>query len=157
MRCFNLLTADEAGFVLSSELVLLGTLGVIGATVGLSAAARSVNEELTELAFAFRSLDQSYHVEGTRSCRAWTAGSEFIQQDKEESIAELCASIEADEEILEQQLLDTERRLDELRRERDRELNERKSPDAPKGPKKSADGEKPRKKSKGEKKPRNEA
>ena len=67
------------------------------------------------------------------------------------------ASDLTDEEILEQQLLDTERRLDELRRERDRELNERKSPDAPKGPKKSADGEKPRKKSKGEKKPRNEA
>lgn len=74
MRTLHELWRDESGAVLSAEVVLLGTLGVIGATVGLSALSKSVNDELTELAFAIRSLDQSYGYEGMKGCRAWTAG-----------------------------------------------------------------------------------
>src|SRR5690606_4419320 len=55
------LWTDERGFVISSELVLLGTLGVLGATAGLHVAATAIDEELFDVACAFRSLDQSYY------------------------------------------------------------------------------------------------
>ncbi|MFG0334948.1 MAG: hypothetical protein ACF8TS_16450 [Maioricimonas sp. JB049] len=89
MQTLRELWRDECGAVLSAEVVLLGTLGVIGATVGLSALSKSVNDELTELAFAIRSLDQSYCYEGRTGCRSWTAGSCYIQPPVEESLAEL--------------------------------------------------------------------
>ena len=47
MNIFTRFLQDERGFVLSAEAVLLGTVGVIGATVGLGAVAESVNDELT--------------------------------------------------------------------------------------------------------------
>ncbi len=88
------LLRDEYGFVLSAESVLLGTVGVIGATVGLSAASKSVNDELTDVAMAFRSLDQSYCVEGASGCGSYTAGSSFAQVPVEQSLKELREEIE---------------------------------------------------------------
>lgn len=101
MRVLSKFLRDESGFVLSSEMVLVGTLGVVGATVGLSAAARSVNDELTEMAFAIRSLDQSYSYQGFSSGTAWTAGSEYTQPPVEESLAALREQIERDREAVE--------------------------------------------------------
>ncbi len=80
---------DEIGMILSAEAALLGTVAVIGTTVGLSAVSHSVNAELTEVASAFRSLDQSYHFEGRHGCGAWTAGSSYRQPCVEESLEEL--------------------------------------------------------------------
>ncbi len=94
MSILRSLWADECGAVLSAELVMVGALGVIGGTVGLAAASHSVNEELKEFAFAIRSLDQSYCIEGRQGCRAWTAGSCYQQPDVEESRAELQGMIE---------------------------------------------------------------
>lgn len=85
------LWTDERGFVISSELVLLGTLGILGATAGLHVAATAIDEELFEVAGAFRSLDQSYCVAGFSRGGAVTAGSAFIQQDVETSLADLRA------------------------------------------------------------------
>ncbi len=93
MSLFMQLLRDEQGFVLSAESVLLGTVGVIGATVGLSAVAKSVNDELTEVAMAFRSLDQSYHFEGASGCVACTAGSCYVQPPVEESLKQLAAEV----------------------------------------------------------------
>lgn len=87
------LASDEAGFILSSELVVLGTLGVVGATVGLNMVSRSVNEELKDLAFAIRSLDQSYATRGFSCCGAYTAGSCFTQRPVKESLAELACDV----------------------------------------------------------------
>ena len=81
---------DEGGAVMTAELALLGTVGVLGGVVGLNVMARSVNEELTDVAHAFRSLDQSYAYKGTRSCGAHVAGSSFQQEDVEKSLADLC-------------------------------------------------------------------
>ncbi len=86
MSLLHALWRDETGVVLSAELVLLGTLGVVGATVGLNAAAKSVNEEMTDFARDMRSLDQSYSVPGYRSCGAWKAGSSYRQEDVEVSL-----------------------------------------------------------------------
>lgn len=83
---------DETGVVLSAEVVTVGTLGVLGAVVGLNAAGNAIDGELKEFASAIRSLDQSYTVAGHQSCRAWTAGSCYRQQDVETSLAEICGT-----------------------------------------------------------------
>lgn len=82
---------DESGSILSAEMVLLGSVGVVGATVGLKSLSHSINSELQELSYAFRSLDQSYCLSGYKSAYACTAGSAYKQQDVRVSLAELKA------------------------------------------------------------------
>ena len=105
MNLFMRLLRDEHGFVLSAESMLLGTVGVIGATVGLSAVAQSVNDELTDVAMAFRSIDQSFHYEGASGCGACVAGSSYTQRSVEESQKHLRDEIEK-LKAQEQKLLD---------------------------------------------------
>lgn len=85
MNLFDTLWQDESGSVISAELVLLGTLGVVGVGVGAATVGDSVDAELEEVALSIRSLDQSYHVQGFRGCGAWTAGSSFTQPPVEGS------------------------------------------------------------------------
>ncbi len=85
---------DEAGYVLSAEAVTVGTLGVVGATVGMGAVSKSVNDELTETAFALRSLDQSFTIPEQRGAGSWTAGSVFVQPDQQQARAELGRYVE---------------------------------------------------------------
>jgi Flp pilus assembly pilin Flp len=54
------LLSDETGLVVSSELALVGTVGVLGMVVGLESVATAVTQELTDLSNAYRSLNQSY-------------------------------------------------------------------------------------------------
>src|SRR5712691_6719860 len=68
---------DETGAVVSAELAMVATLVVIGATVGLKTLSKSVNDELTDLAFAIRSFDQSFSVRQRRSAGACVAASCF--------------------------------------------------------------------------------
>ena len=82
---------DESGLVLSAEAVTIGTLGVVGAVVGLNAATTAVDQELKEFAGAIRSLDQSYGYVGHQSCRAWTAGSYYRQPPVQQALADLCS------------------------------------------------------------------
>ena len=56
--------ADEAGFVLSAELVLVLTLGVLALVVGLNAVAKAINQELFDLASAIGAISQSYYSSG---------------------------------------------------------------------------------------------
>ncbi|MGD9854687.1 MAG: hypothetical protein AB7U20_07020 [Planctomycetaceae bacterium] len=84
---------DDDGYLLSAEAVTVGTVGLVGATVGISAVSRSVNDELTEAAYAIRCLDQSYSIAEQRGIGAWTAGSKFVQPSLEISRAELDRSI----------------------------------------------------------------
>lgn len=108
MQPFQKLWQDERGVVLSAEVVMLGTLGVMGAVVGLNAASTAVDEELKEFAGAIRSLDQSYGYMGHQSCRAWTAGSYYRQQDVQQSLADLCGNADADVRAI-QRHVDTQR------------------------------------------------
>lgn len=91
MKLFHDLWTDEAGAVLSAEVVTVGTVAVLGTITGLSVAANAVDGELKDFAYAIRSLDQSYHIEGHKACGAYTAGSHFQQRDVQESIQALCA------------------------------------------------------------------
>lgn len=77
---------DECGALISAELVTVGTVAVVGMTVGLSAVSDAVNEELADLARAIRSLDQSYSFRGHFSRRGYSAGSQFTQRPVAESL-----------------------------------------------------------------------
>jgi hypothetical protein len=90
MRLFKKLWNDEAGMLLSAEAAILGTVAVVGVGAGMNVVATSVNEELKEVGYALRSLDQSYSIPDQKGCNgAWTAGSEYKQQPVEQSIKEL--------------------------------------------------------------------
>jgi hypothetical protein len=96
MQVIQKLWQDESGVVLSAEAVLLGTVGVLGAVVGLNSVSTAVDQELKEYAGAIRSLDQSYGYVGHQSCRAFTAGSYYRQQDVSLSLSDLCATGDTD-------------------------------------------------------------
>lgn len=51
---------DEAGFIVSAELVLIGSITVLTMVVGLAEVSYAVNSELTDCAAAFDSVNQSY-------------------------------------------------------------------------------------------------
>ncbi len=79
------LWTDECGFLISAELILIISLGVIGSVIGLTCLRNAVTAEFRDLAGAIRSLDQSYSFTGQQGCwtrcgiKAWTSGSSFIQ------------------------------------------------------------------------------
>jgi hypothetical protein len=67
MKTFNKLTQakkKQAGYVMTSELILLATLVVGGLTVGLTTMRDAVNAELEDVSEAIGSLDQSYAFDG---------------------------------------------------------------------------------------------
>jgi len=60
----KMLLNDEAGFIISAELVLVATLLVIGLIVGLSEVQHAVVSELNDVAEAIGSLNQCYSFSG---------------------------------------------------------------------------------------------
>lgn len=68
---------DQAGFILSAELVLILTVGVLAMVVGIHAIAKSVNHELVDVAQSFGAFNQSFHFNGFKGCKACVIGSEF--------------------------------------------------------------------------------
>jgi hypothetical protein len=83
MNLLKALRQDEYGVILSTEIVIIGSLLVIGLITGLTCLQKSVNGELQDLAGAIGALDQSYSFSGHRKsgyagqCCAYTAGSAF--------------------------------------------------------------------------------
>ena len=75
MNMFSRLWMDEAGFVVSSELVLVATLLVLGMIVGLSEVRNAVVQELTDLGQTFGTINQSYSFSGVTGHVSSTAGS----------------------------------------------------------------------------------
>ena len=61
---------DEAGFVVSAELVLIATILVIGLIVGLSEVSHGVNNELNDVGDAFGSVNQSFRYSGLQTGRS---------------------------------------------------------------------------------------
>lgn len=79
MKLLQKLWADEAGFIISAELVLVATIVVIGLIVGLATVRNQIVQELVDVGQAIGSISQSYAygaVNGaaTHSC-GWTDGS----------------------------------------------------------------------------------
>ncbi|MCA8988155.1 MAG: hypothetical protein KDA78_10960 [Planctomycetaceae bacterium] len=77
---------DEAGFIVSAELVLIATILVIGLIVGLSSIQHAVVAELNDVGDAIGNVNQSYWYTGFsaeksyghgRALKAYTRGSSF--------------------------------------------------------------------------------
>ena len=77
MKLLRTLWKDEAGAIISSELVLVATILVIGMIVGLAAVRNSVVAELADLAEAIGSIDQSFSFSQVTGHAALTEGSIF--------------------------------------------------------------------------------
>lgn len=71
------LNRDEAGFIVSAELVLVATIAVLAMIVGLSEVALNINNELEDVGSAFGNLNQTYQVYGTTGHKGSSAGSSF--------------------------------------------------------------------------------
>ena len=80
MKVLHLLWADEAGFVVSTELVLVATILVIGMTVGLVTVRDQVVQELGDVALAIGNVNQSYQYDGVKGHSSSTAGSSFADR-----------------------------------------------------------------------------
>ncbi len=91
------LSHDEAGFIVSAELVLIATLVVIGMIVGLSEVQHAVVAELNDVGDAIGRVNQSYCYSGFSkrswlwgSCGAFTSGSCFFD------VADVCDNNQCD-------------------------------------------------------------
>ena len=71
---------DDAGFVISSELVLVATILVIGMIAGLNTVKDSVVQELGDLSASIGSVSQSYTYNGITGHSSATAGSAYVDQ-----------------------------------------------------------------------------
>jgi hypothetical protein len=60
---------DESGVILSAEIVLVGTILVLGMIVGLVELQCSIIGELSDLSSAFGNFDQSFQVSGFASSK----------------------------------------------------------------------------------------
>jgi hypothetical protein len=77
----NILTAlknDENGFVVSAELVLIGTITVLGMIVGLTELSYGVNEELEDLGSAIGAINQTYYFTLACGKKGEVVGSTFL-------------------------------------------------------------------------------
>ncbi len=74
---FTNLIRDESGFVVSTELVIIATILVIGMLVGLTTIRDQVVTELADVADAISALDQSYAFSDITGHASSTAGTVF--------------------------------------------------------------------------------
>ena len=68
---------DEAGFILSAELVLISTIGVLSMVVGLSEVSIAINQELEDVASAFGAMNQSFRYQGLTGHGGTNNGTNF--------------------------------------------------------------------------------
>lgn len=68
LRTLKALYNDENGFIVSAELVLVLTIGVLAMVVGLHSVSKSVANELNDLASAFGAINQSFSYNGLSQC-----------------------------------------------------------------------------------------
>ncbi len=77
MNALYTLLNDEAGFIVSAELVLVATIAVLGMIVGLSEVALNVNNELEDVGSAFSGLNQSFRTDCLSGHKGSKSGSDF--------------------------------------------------------------------------------
>lgn len=71
---------DDRGVVISSELVFVATILVIGLVVGMAALRDAVTAELSDVAGAIQDVNQGYTVNGVQGHSAATAGFDYADQ-----------------------------------------------------------------------------
>ncbi|MEW4456212.1 hypothetical protein AB1L30_26340 [Bremerella sp. JC817] len=80
MSLIKRLWNDEAGFVVSAELILISTIAVIGLIVGLDSVRNAVTSELADVAGAIQNVNQSYVWNSVTGHASAVSGSDFIDQ-----------------------------------------------------------------------------
>ena len=78
MHLLKQLWADEAGAIISAELILVVTILVLGMVVGLTTLRDQVIQELGDVALAIASINQSFSFSGATGHHSSTAGSIFV-------------------------------------------------------------------------------
>ena len=78
MQVFGKLWSDEAGFIVSSELVLIASIAVLGMIVGLTTLRDQVVAELVDVADAISTLNQSFSFSGLTGHSSSTSGTAFF-------------------------------------------------------------------------------
>ncbi|QDT42252.1 hypothetical protein Pan241w_23340 [Gimesia alba] len=81
MKMFQQLWNDENGFVVSTELVLIATVLVLGMIVGLTTLRDQVIAELADVAAAISNTNQTYTFTGITGHSSSTAGSIFLDNE----------------------------------------------------------------------------
>ena len=71
---------DETGFVISTELIFIATIVVIGMITGLTTVRDQVSLELADVADAVSELDQSFSYAAVTATVGSVAGSSFNDQ-----------------------------------------------------------------------------
>jgi hypothetical protein len=80
MRLLRRLWDDDHGFILSTELLFLLTILVIGTVTALVALRQAVIAEGVELANAVLALNNTFTFSGQSNCEASSAGSFALQE-----------------------------------------------------------------------------
>ena len=78
MNLLNTLKNDENGFVVSAELVLVGTILVLGMIVGLTELSYGVNEELEDLGSGIGAINQRYYFTIATGKKGEVVGSTYV-------------------------------------------------------------------------------
>ena len=80
MSLMKRLWNDEAGFVVSAELILIATIAVLGLIVALDTVRNAITSELSDVAGAIQDVNQSYSYSEVLGHSARVAGSAFADQ-----------------------------------------------------------------------------
>ena len=83
MNILNALRNDEDGFIVSAEVVLVGTILVIGMIVGLTEMSFNVNQELEDVGSAIGCINQTYYYTLASGCKGESVGSTFLDFEDE--------------------------------------------------------------------------
>lgn len=83
MNILNALKNDENGFIVSAELVLVGTILVIGMIVGLTELSFNVNQELEDVGSAIGGINQTYYFTLAAGVKGESVGSTFLDFEDE--------------------------------------------------------------------------
>ncbi len=78
MNILNALKNDDNGFVVSAELVLVGTILVLGVIVGLTELSYGVNEELEDLGSGIGAINQTYYFTMGSGKKGEAVGSTYL-------------------------------------------------------------------------------
>lgn len=80
MSLIKRLWNDEAGFVVSAELILIATIAVLGLIVALDTVRNAITSEMSDVAGAIQDVNQSYAYSTILGHSAAVAGSQYIDQ-----------------------------------------------------------------------------
>lgn len=78
LRTMSVLLNDEAGFIVSAELILIATICVLALVVGLAEVSFGVNQELEDVGSAFGAVNQSFTFNGVAGAKGAASGSLYV-------------------------------------------------------------------------------